>query len=69
MSKFVVGDHVLWNSEAGSVTGVITKKHTRDVEYEGHMRLCTEQDPQYEIQSDKTEHVAMHKPDALTKIK
>ncbi|MEC5181903.1 DUF2945 domain-containing protein [Arthrobacter sp. CG_A4] len=69
MSKFVVGDQVRWNSEAGSVTGVITKKHTRDVEYKGHMRRCTEQDPQYEIQSDKTEHVAMHKPDALTKIK
>lgn len=68
MSKLAVGDHVRWNSEAGSVTGVITKKNTRDVEYKGHVRHCTEQDPQFEIKSDKTDHVAMHKTSALTKI-
>lgn len=68
MTDFAVGDHVRWNSEAGHVTGVITKKHTEDVEYKGHVRRCSEDDPQYEIKSDKTEHVAMHKPGALTKI-
>ncbi|MDN5762579.1 MAG: DUF2945 domain-containing protein [Microlunatus sp.] len=31
------------------------------------MRRCSEDDPQYEITSDKTDHVAMHKGDALTK--
>ena len=65
--KFSVGDHVEWNSEAGHVEGVITKKHTEDVEYKGHMRRCTEENPQYEIKSDKTGHIAMHKGDALTK--
>ena len=65
---FAVGDHVKWNSEAGHVQGVITKKHTKDVEYKGHMRRCSEDDPQYEIKSDKTDHVAMHKGSALTKI-
>jgi hypothetical protein len=68
MSTFAVGDHVRWNSEAGFVTGVITKKHTHDVEYKGHTRRCTELDPQYEIASDKTDHVAMHKAKVLTKI-
>ena len=68
MTGFAVGDHVRWNSEAGHVTGVITKKHTEDVDYKGHVRRCSEDDPQYEIKSDKTEHVAMHKPGALTKI-
>ncbi len=65
---FAVGDHVEWNSEAGHVRGVITKKHTKDVEYKGHMRRCSEDDPQYEIKSDKTDHVAMHKGGALTKL-
>ncbi|GAA5226734.1 DUF2945 domain-containing protein [Paeniglutamicibacter antarcticus] len=69
MTTFAIGDHVRWNSEAGYVTGVITKKHTKDVEYKGHMRRCTEKEPQYEIKSDKTDHVAMHKPDVLSKIK
>lgn len=68
MSDFAVGDHVRWNSEAGKVTGVITKKHTKDVEFMGRTRRCSPDDPQYEITSDKTDHVAMHKGSALTKI-
>lgn len=65
---FSVGDHVRWNSEAGYVEGVITKTHTQDVEYKGHMRRCTEDDPQYEIKSDKTDHIAMHRGDVLTRV-
>lgn len=65
--QFAVGDHVRWNSEAGYVEGVIINKHTEDVEYKGHMRRCTPDDPQYEIKSDKTDHIAIHKADALTK--
>jgi len=68
MAEFETGDHVRWNSEAGVVTGVITKTHTRDVRYQGHTRHCTPDDPQYEIRSDKTDHVAMHRGIALTKI-
>ena len=68
MADFAVGDHVRWNSEAGHVTGVITKKHTEDVEFKGRVRRCSDDEPQYEIESDKTGHVAMHKPGALTKI-
>lgn len=65
MTEFNVGDHVWWNSEAGHVSGTITRVHTRDVEYKGHMRRCSPEDPQYEIKSDKTDHVAMHKGSAL----
>lgn len=67
-STFSVGDHVRWNSEAGHVQGRITRVHTHDVEYKGHVRRCTPDDPQYEIKSDRTDHVAMHRGDALTKI-
>jgi len=66
--KFSVGDHVRWNSEAGHVRGTITKVHTKDVQYKGHTHRCSAEDPQYEIKSDTTDHVAMHKGDALTKI-
>lgn len=68
MTEFRVGDHVRWNSEAGVVSGVIIAKHTRDVDYKGHTRHCSPQHPQYEIRSDKTDHIAMHKPDALSKV-
>ncbi|UNN04942.1 DUF2945 domain-containing protein [Rhodococcus opacus] len=67
-TDFSVGDHVRWNSEAGYVEGVIIKKHTQDVEYKGHIRRCSDEDPQYEIESDKTGHIAMHKQDALHKL-
>ncbi|MEO7198820.1 MAG: DUF2945 domain-containing protein [Dokdonella sp.] len=66
MSKhFKVGDHVRWNSEAGEVSGTITKVHTHDTEYKGHPRHCSKDDPQYEIESDRTDHIAMHKGAAL----
>ncbi|WP_255950633.1 hypervirulence associated TUDOR domain-containing protein [Streptomyces odontomachi] len=65
--QFAVGDHVRWNSEAGYVEGTIIKKHTEDVAYKGHMHRCSERDPQYEIKSDKTDHIAMHKGGALAK--
>nr|WP_113912974.1 DUF2945 domain-containing protein [Roseovarius dicentrarchi] len=68
MAKFSKGDHVKWNSEAGHVTGTISKVHTSDFEYKGHTRRASKDAPQYEIQSDKTDHVAAHKEDALTKI-
>ncbi|MFD5279224.1 hypervirulence associated TUDOR domain-containing protein [Streptomyces rubrogriseus] len=64
---FSVGDHVRWNSEAGYVEGVVVRKHTRDVEFKGRTRHCSADDPQYEIRSDKTDHVAMHKGGALKK--
>ena len=65
---FHVGDHVRWNSEAGHVSGRIIKVHTRDVDYKGHTHRCTPDDPQYEIASDTTDHVALHKGSALHRI-
>lgn len=66
-SKFKVGDFVTWNSEAGKVSGTIVVVHTRDVNYKGHMHRATKEEPQYEIKSSKTDHIAMHKGAALTK--
>lgn len=65
--RFKVGDHVTWNSEAGQVSGTITKIHTQDTDYQGHTRHASPDEPQYEIKSDKTDHVAMHKGSALKK--
>lgn len=65
---FEVGDHVGWNSEAGHVSGRIIAVHTHDVDYKGYVHHATPGDPQYEIKSDRTDHVAMHKGSALTRI-
>ena len=67
-TEFAVGDHVSWNSEAGRVSGRITKVHTADFEYKGHRRRASEDEPQYEIASDRTDHIAAHKGSALRKL-
>lgn len=64
--KFKKGDHVKWNSEAGHVSGKIIKIHTSDFDYKGYTHLANKEDPQYEIQSDKTDHIAVHKGSALS---
>lgn len=63
--RFEIGDHVTWNSEAGLVSGTIIAIHTSDFDYKGHTHHATKDDPQYEIKSDKTNHVAAHKGSAL----
>lgn len=65
---FDIGDHVSWNSEAGRVSGTIIQIHTRDTDYKGYTHHATPDDPQYEIKSDRTDHIALHKGVALRKI-
>ena len=70
MKKYLnIGDHVSWNSEAGRVTGTIVKVHTKDFDYKGYVHHATKDDPQYEIKSDKSDHIAAHKGGVLTRIK
>jgi hypothetical protein len=66
---FKVGDHVSWNSEAGRVRGRIVKVHRREVNFKGYVRHATPDEPQYEIKSDKTDHIAMHKAAALRRLR
>lgn len=63
------GDHVSWNSEAGRVSGRIVRVHTKDVNYKGYVHHASTDDPQYEIKSDKTDHVALHKGHALRRLR
>ncbi|MEO6835900.1 MAG: DUF2945 domain-containing protein [Candidatus Tumulicola sp.] len=63
-----MGDHVRWNSEAGRVSGTIVKVVTSQVEFKGYTVHASADEPQYQIESDKTDHIAMHKGSALTKL-
>ncbi len=57
-----------WNSEAGFVSGTIIKVHTRNTDYKGYTHHASVDDPQYEIRSDKSDHVAMHRGAALQMV-
>lgn len=69
MAKFSIGDHVSWNSEAGRVSGHVSKVHKQDFQYKGYTHHASREEPQYEIHSDKSDHIAAHKESALTKLK
>jgi len=66
---FKRGDHVEWNSEAGRVRGVIIKKVVSNIRIKGYVHHASRDEPQYLIQSDKTDHVAIHKGQALKHIR
>ena len=66
--ELTVGDHVEWNSEAGRVRGRIIRKVTSRIKFKGYTVHASKQEPQYEIKSDKTDHLAMHKGSALKKL-
>lgn len=66
---FKIGDHVSWNSEAGRVSGHITRVVTSEIQFKGYTVHASPEVPQYEIKSDTTDHIAMHKGSALTKLR
>ena len=67
--EFKTGDHVSWNSEAGRVSGIIRKTISAPIEFKGYTVRASREEPQYLIESDKTDHLAVHKGPALRKIR
>ncbi|MGD0899444.1 MAG: DUF2945 domain-containing protein [Thermoguttaceae bacterium] len=67
--NFKVGDHVQWNSEAGRVRGTIKKRIVSAITFKGYTVHASKEEPQYLIESDTTDHLAMHKGSALKKIR
>ena len=67
--EFKTGDHVSWNSEAGRVSGIIRKTIRTPTEFKGYTVRASREKPQYVIESDKTDHLAVHKGSALRKIR
>jgi hypothetical protein len=74
--RFKVGDHVTWTSEVGHVDfrGWTCQRQDYQSPFngrglQGHTHHASEDEPQYEIKSDKTDHIAMHKGAALKKLR
>jgi hypothetical protein len=61
------GDKVEWNSHGGQAKGKVVKKITSDTEAAGRTVKASQDDPQYEVKSEKSGGTAVHKPDALKK--
>ena len=59
------GDHVTWKSHGQEVEGTVKRQITEETEASGRTVKASEDDPQYEVESDKTGKTAVHKPGAL----
>ncbi|MFJ7261432.1 DUF2945 domain-containing protein [Streptomyces globosus] len=59
------GDDVSWNSHGRKVTGKVRKKITGRTRAAGRTVDASEEEPQYEVESDKSGRTAVHKPQAL----
>jgi hypothetical protein len=61
------GDHVTWKSHGGEAEGTVKRKITEDTEAGGRQVRASSEDPQYEVESEKSGGTAVHKPGALKK--
>ena len=59
------GDHVTWNSHGQEVQGTVKRRITSETEASGRKVAASEDEPQYEVESDETGKTAVHKPGAL----
>ena len=65
MTTFKKGDKVEWNSHGGTAVGEVVRKIISDTEAAGRTVRASEDEPQYEVRSEKSGGTAVHKPDAL----
>ncbi len=61
------GDSVKWHFSNGETHGIIIKIHTKDFVFMNRQRRASEENPQYEVMSEKTGKTAVHKASALKK--
>ncbi len=61
------GDEVSWKSHGRTVTGRVKKKITERTRAAGRVVDASDEQPQYEVESEASGRSAVHKPDALRK--
>ncbi|MGW0792392.1 DUF2945 domain-containing protein [Streptomyces sp. NPDC002911] len=65
--KLSRGDDVTWKSHGQEVEGTVTRKVAKRTEAAGRTVDASKDEPQYEVESDKTGGTAVHKPESLRK--
>ncbi|MFD0070647.1 DUF2945 domain-containing protein [Streptomyces sp. NPDC059944] len=65
--KLGKGEKVSWKSHGETVGGTVKRKLTDRTEAAGRTVDASSDEPQYEVESDRTGRSAVHKPEALRK--
>jgi hypothetical protein len=68
MAEFKQGDRVKWQSHGGEAVGRVKRKITSDTEAAGRQVRASEDEPQYLVESEKSDGEAVHKPEALERV-
>ena len=63
--EFEKGDHVRWRSHGGEAEGTVVREITADTEAAGRTVRASQEEPQYEVRSEKSGGTAVHRPGAL----
>ena len=63
--KFHKGDKVEWKSHGSTAEGTVEAEITSDTKAAGRTVRASEDDPQYQVRSEKSGGDAVHKPEAL----
>lgn len=65
MAEFSKGDKVTWQSHGGTAEGEVEKKITHDTHAAGRQVRASEDDPQFQVRSEKSGGAAVHRREAL----
>jgi hypothetical protein len=68
-AQFRKGDRVTWSSHGGEAIGTVERKITEDTEAGGRTVRASKDAPQYLVRSEKSGGTAVHRPEALTKVR
>ncbi|MBY4895402.1 DUF2945 domain-containing protein [Cupriavidus sp. AU9028] len=69
MATLSKGDKVKWNTSQGSTEGTVTRKVTGTARAGGHVAKASPDEPQYEVKSARSGKSAIHKEEALKKVR
>ena len=69
MADLKKGDHVEWETSRGKTEGTVEKKLTSPTDIKGHHVAASKDNPEYLVETDKSQKEAAHKPGDLKKIK
>ena len=65
--KLNSGDHVEWDTSQSKTEGTVTKKLTTPTDIKSHHVAASPDNPEYLVETDKSQKEAAHKPDELKK--
>ncbi|HIK14273.1 MAG TPA: DUF2945 domain-containing protein [Leptolyngbyaceae cyanobacterium M33_DOE_097] len=67
--KFKKGDRVEWKSSGGTSQGVVKEVITKPTDFKNHHFEASKEEPEYLVESEKSGKEAIHKAEALKKLK